>query len=85
MVVQDALEAGRLVWLLPDWPSAPATVQAVFPSWRGLIPAVRALLNFLVEEFAAILCARLSPVEGLSASCHHEQLAARWSHRRHCC
>ncbi len=54
MVVQDDLDAGRLVLLLPEWPAAAATVQAVFPSRRGLIPAVRALLDFLVEEFAAV-------------------------------
>lgn len=54
MVVQDDLDTGRLVQLLPDWQAAPATVQVVFPSRRGLIPAVRALLDFLVEEFAAV-------------------------------
>ncbi len=51
MVVQPDLDAGRLVPLLPHWQSAPAVVQAVFPSRRGLIPAVRALLDFLADEF----------------------------------
>ena len=51
-LVQDDLNAGRLVHLLPQWQLPSAIVHAVFPSRRGLLPGVRALLDFLSEDFA---------------------------------
>ena len=51
-LVQADLDAGRLVHLLPAWQPRVAIVHAVFPSRRGLLPAVRALLDFLAQEFA---------------------------------
>lgn len=51
-LVQADVDAGRLVRLLPDWQARVAVVHAVFPSRRGLLPAVRALLDFLAQEFA---------------------------------
>jgi DNA-binding transcriptional LysR family regulator len=41
------------VQLLPDWEPKPETVHAVFPSHRGMLPSVRALIDFLADEFAA--------------------------------
>jgi len=46
---QDALAQGRLVQLLPEWAPPPGIVHAVFPSRRGLAPAVRHFLDFLGE------------------------------------
>lgn len=46
------LEQGRLVRVLPDWHEPPAFLQAVYPHRRGLLPAVRALLDYLAEGFA---------------------------------
>jgi DNA-binding transcriptional LysR family regulator len=46
---QDALAQGRLVQLLPEWAPPPGIVHAVFPSRRGLAPAVRHFLDFLAE------------------------------------
>ena len=40
---------GRLVRLLPDWSTPVGVVHAVFPSRRGLTPAVRSFLDFLGE------------------------------------
>jgi DNA-binding transcriptional LysR family regulator len=51
-LVQADVDAGRLVHLLPEWQPRVAVVHAVFPSRRGLLPAVRALLDFLAQEFA---------------------------------
>lgn len=51
-LVQTDVAAGRLVALLPDWRPRVGVVHAVFPSRRGLLPAVRALLDFLAQEFA---------------------------------
>jgi DNA-binding transcriptional LysR family regulator len=48
------LAAGTLVNLLSRWAPKTGIVHAVFPSRRGLLPSVRALLDFLAAEYAAI-------------------------------
>lgn len=40
---------GRLVSVLPGWAPRPGVFHAVFPSRRGMVPAVRCFLDFLVE------------------------------------
>jgi len=45
----DELRAQALVPVLPGWAPRPGIVHAVFPSRRGLIPAVRRFLDFLGE------------------------------------
>lgn len=45
----DDIREGRLIQLLPGW-SLPATLQAVYVSRRGMVPAVRAFLDFLEEN-----------------------------------
>lgn len=52
-IVADDLASGALVRLLPPLSSRPAIVHAVFPSRRGMVPAVRLLLDFLAEGLAA--------------------------------
>jgi len=52
MIWQD-IDAGRLIHVLPDWRPRAGIVHAVFPSRRGLLPSVRALLDFLARECAA--------------------------------
>ena len=52
MFVQDDLRAGRLLDIAPGWRPRAGLVHAVFPSRRGLLPSVRALLDFLGQEFA---------------------------------
>jgi DNA-binding transcriptional LysR family regulator len=47
---RDELRDGRLVALLPDWAPPAGVVHAVFPSRRGLVPAVRRFLDFLGEH-----------------------------------
>ncbi|MBU4180190.1 MAG: LysR substrate-binding domain-containing protein [Hydrogenophaga sp.] len=47
---EDDLRQGRLVRLLPDWQTPRGVVHAVFPSRRGLTPAVRCFLDFLGEH-----------------------------------
>lgn len=46
----DEIADGRLLPVLPDWGPQPGIVHAVFASRRGLIPAVRAFLDFLGEQ-----------------------------------
>lgn len=45
----DEIRDQRLVRVLPDWAPRPGIFHAVFPSRRGLIPAVRRFLDFLGE------------------------------------
>jgi len=46
-------QAGRLVRILEPWTPRSGVIQAVFPSRRGLLPSVRALVDFLAAECAA--------------------------------
>lgn len=46
---EEELRDGRLVRLLPEWSTPVGVVHAVFPSRRGLSPAVRSFLDFLGE------------------------------------
>ncbi len=54
MVVKADLDSGALVDVLPQWRPRAGIVHAVFSSRRGLLPSVRALLDFLSAEFAAL-------------------------------
>ena len=46
----EDIQAGRLMPLLPNWSMPAATLQAVYVSRRGMVPAVRAFLDFLEEN-----------------------------------
>ncbi|MFN3493129.1 MAG: LysR family transcriptional regulator [Hydrogenophaga sp.] len=46
---EDELNSGSLVRLLPEWSAPVGVVHAVFPTRRGLSPAVRSFLDFLGE------------------------------------
>lgn len=54
MIVCDEIRDGRLVALLPEWSPKNGIVHAVFPSRRGVLPAVRTLIDFLAARFAEI-------------------------------
>jgi len=54
------LQQGHLQHVLPDWAPRPGIIHAVFPSRRGLVPAVRRFLDFLAEHVTA---------EGLGEPC----------------
>jgi DNA-binding transcriptional LysR family regulator len=51
---RDALFAGALVHVLPQWSFAPSNLHAVFPSRRGLVPAVRCLIDFLAKRLPEV-------------------------------
>ena len=48
------LRDGRLQVVLPDWKLPDMAIYALYPSRKHLSPAVRALLDFLVERFAKV-------------------------------
>jgi DNA-binding transcriptional LysR family regulator len=50
-VCRQALQAGRLVRVLPAWRGKQGMVHLVFTTRRGLPPAVRALIDHLADQF----------------------------------
>lgn len=57
MICQEELLQGLLRVVLPDWASGTGEVQAAFASRRGMLPAVRAFIDFLAEHPPGILTA----------------------------
>ncbi|SMG50028.1 LysR family transcriptional regulator [Paraburkholderia susongensis] len=53
-LVGEDLQAGRLRQLLPDLATTPGLVHAIFATRRGMVPAVRHLLDALVAGFGAL-------------------------------
>jgi DNA-binding transcriptional LysR family regulator len=51
LMVSDEIRAGKLMHLLPGWPPKRHVVHAVYPSKRGMLPSVRALLDYLSACF----------------------------------
>ena len=54
MLVAAQVARGELVRVLPGWAPQHELIHAVLPSRRGLLPAVRALLDHLAARFAAL-------------------------------
>ena len=51
MMVTEEIAKGQLVHLLPGWTTQTGVVHAVFPSRKGMLPAVRMLLDALADGF----------------------------------
>lgn len=54
LMVCDELARGTLVKVLPAWAPRRDIIHAVYPSRRGLLPAVRALIDHLAAGYAAL-------------------------------
>ncbi|MGY4877479.1 LysR family transcriptional regulator [Vreelandella aquamarina] len=54
LMLGDSLTSGELVKVLPDWEPRREVIHVVYPSRRGLLPSVRALLDFLAERYTQI-------------------------------
>lgn len=52
LMLNKQIADGSLVRLLPQWRTRREMIHVVFPSRRGQLPAVRALIDFLVESYA---------------------------------
>jgi DNA-binding transcriptional LysR family regulator len=50
---RDELKSGSFVEILPDWAKPSATVQAVYLSRRGMLPSVRAFIDYLAKHLRA--------------------------------
>ncbi|TBU95693.1 LysR family transcriptional regulator [Phytopseudomonas dryadis] len=51
MMVRGQIARGELVQVIPGWEPRREIIHAVFASRRGLLPSVRALVDFLAERF----------------------------------
>lgn len=49
-IVEDYIKDGRLVKVLPNWNAPHGIFHVVYPSRRGLLPAVRVFIDYLVEH-----------------------------------
>ncbi|MCB1855212.1 MAG: LysR family transcriptional regulator [Halieaceae bacterium] len=52
LMVTDQIRNGSLIKLLDGWTAPPEIIHVVFPSRRGLLPSVRALIDFLAERYS---------------------------------
>jgi DNA-binding transcriptional LysR family regulator len=69
-VCADAIRNGELEVVLPNWRLPLGIAHLVFASRRGLLPAVRAMIDFLAEKMPALIeesslhCRNCPPVPG---------------------
>ncbi|MDF3835964.1 LysR family transcriptional regulator [Cupriavidus basilensis] len=56
MFCRDAIESGELEVLLPQWIMPVGTLHAVFPSRKGMPPALRRFLDFLADILPETAC-----------------------------
>lgn len=54
MMIRQQLAQGALVPVIPDWQPRREIVHVVFPSRRGLLPSVRALIDHLAGKFGEL-------------------------------
>jgi DNA-binding transcriptional LysR family regulator len=54
MMIRAQMQNGELVRVVPDWAPRREIIHAVFASRRGLLPAVRTLVDYLAERFSAM-------------------------------
>ncbi|MGY0504529.1 LysR substrate-binding domain-containing protein [Luteimonas sp. e5] len=64
MICAEAVRNGELEVVLPQWSLPQGIVHAVFASRRGLLPAVRALIDHLAETLPAELARLALATEG---------------------
>lgn len=55
MTCANAIRAGELELVLPDWNLPVGICHAVFPSRRGLLPAVRVFIDFLADRLPGLI------------------------------
>ncbi|AXY60301.1 LysR family transcriptional regulator [Acinetobacter chinensis] len=51
-IAQDFIKTGELVRVLPEWKAPHGIFHAVYASRRGMLPAVRVFIDYLVEKFS---------------------------------
>ena len=51
LMLTDELAQGKLIRLLPEWEPKREVIHLVYPSRRGQLPSVRALIDFFAEKY----------------------------------
>ncbi|MBP0589405.1 LysR family transcriptional regulator [Paraburkholderia sp. LEh10] len=54
-VCKGAIESGELINVLPEWSAGESTLTALVPVRQGMLPSVRAFMDFLVEKMPKVL------------------------------
>ncbi len=54
-VCRDALQGGTLRRVLPDWTAGDSTLTALIPFRQGMLPAVRAFVDFIGTELPKVV------------------------------
>ena len=54
-ICAQSVRNGELEVVVPDWHLPQGICHAVFPSRRGLLPAVRVFIDFLAEKMPPII------------------------------
>jgi DNA-binding transcriptional LysR family regulator len=62
LVCRDLLDNGQLERVLPEWAGHESTVHLIFTSRRGLLPSVRAVIDFLAAALSTVLSETLPKV-----------------------
>jgi DNA-binding transcriptional LysR family regulator len=76
-VCSEAVRAGELEVVLPQWRLPQGIFHAVFASRRGLLPAVRVFIDYLAEKVPALVeDARLSCRDIKGQPCNESELKA---------
>lgn len=74
-ICADAVRKGELQVVLPQWRLPQGTFHAVFPSRRGLLPAVRVFIDFLAEKVPPLVeLARLGCSDINGKPCSEQEL-----------
>lgn len=73
----DGLERGTLVPVLPEWNHPMGICHIVYPSRRGMLPAVRALVDHIVETLPPLITASTQPCNEMRERQGREQQARR--------
>lgn len=54
--VIDELKTGEMIELLPEWQLPKGMIHIAYPSRQGMLPAMRLLLEYLIEQFKIRSC-----------------------------
>lgn len=77
VIVGDAIRRGELIPVLSEWHHVePVPLYATYPSGRNLSPKIRAMVDFLVEQFGS------APWRRVAAPARSRQLSSRSASRQ---
>ena len=72
-ICRDEIASGKLKQILPRWTAADARISALIPYKRGLLPAVRSLVDFLAREIPRVTAFEPAAVGDLGAEPRRHQ------------